>query len=63
MLGVRLLLINTHYNPARGNQKVAGTGGSHVALVLREAEGKIGALRLSEAAGWGGGGDSCDIKR
>lgn len=55
MLGVRLLLINTHYNPARSYLKVAGTGASHVALDLREAEGKTGAPRRGTAAGWGGG--------
>lgn len=54
MLGVRLLLINTHYNPARNNQKVAGTTGFHVALVLREAAVKTAALPVSDAAGWGG---------
>lgn len=55
MLGVRLLLINTHYNPARNNQKVAGTDEFHEALVLREAEDKTAALLEDDAEGWGGG--------
>ena len=55
MLGVRLLLINTHYNSTRNNQKVAVTDKFHVALVLREEEDKTAALLEHDTVGWGGG--------